>query len=36
MYLRQNEINGDNLRILYHGTEEKNIESILERGFLIS
>lgn len=36
MYLRQNEINSDNLRILYHGTEQKNIESILERGFSLA
>ena len=33
LYLRQNNIMSDKLRILYHGTEEKNILSILERGF---
>ena len=36
LYLRQNDIMSDKLRILYHGSEEKNIQSILERGFSLA
>jgi len=36
IYLRQNDIVVDNLRILYHGTDENNIQSILDRGFSLA
>ena len=35
LYLRQNNIMSDKLRILYHGTEEKNIPSILGANYLL-
>lgn len=36
IYLKQNNVNSDKLRILYHGTDEKNVQSILKEGFSLA